>query len=310
MVIITDPSGLPRLLGENTADKIELQPRQLRNFSEGLLTRGGDDTIIGSADPELVYGGKGRDAIDGRGGNDRLYGDTDNDFLVGDEGDDRVQGGKGNDSLFGNSGNDTLIGDRGGDVLTGGEGTDAFVLDANLDGFDIITDFVVGEDRLVFASGFNPEFVTFSPGTGLFASRPGDTIVSDRLTGQPIAVVQNVPSNVFRSRLQSEILQQSGELTTADPILPASGSVYDEYRFDGRPGQLVTILLESLDFDPYVTVFDPNGSVIAENDDISQDNPNAALALTLPTIGAYRVIVTSFDRPPDGQGNYNLTIKG
>lgn len=83
-----------------------------------------------------------------------------------------LSGGKGADILIGGSGNDFVLGGRGADVLTGGAGSDMFFFgqaiedfftnyalpngnapgdDAALVGVDTITDFTVGEDKIVLA---------------------------------------------------------------------------------------------------------------------------------------------------------------
>jgi Ca2+-binding RTX toxin-like protein len=94
------------------------------------------------------------------------------DFILGSTNNDVIDGGYDNDTLFGNSGNDTLDGGEGNDtiegsddddIMTGGAGNDTFVFrvapNAAMfspeagDGNDIITDFHVGEDRLVIKGG-------------------------------------------------------------------------------------------------------------------------------------------------------------
>ncbi len=70
--------------------------------------------------------------------NDAIVGDSDNEMLFGMNGDDHISGGDGDDSLYGEQGND---------VLTGGEGYDQFFIQAT-NGQDIITDFVIGTDRV------------------------------------------------------------------------------------------------------------------------------------------------------------------
>ena len=63
-------------------------------------------------------------------------------------------GGNAGDTLIGGGSADRLIGGDGKDVLTGGNGSDTFVfnfLPTSNTGFDTITDFVNGTDRLEFA---------------------------------------------------------------------------------------------------------------------------------------------------------------
>lgn len=86
--------------------------------------------------------------VDGLDGNDTMWGAGGDDTFSGGEGDDRLHGGAGNDILDGNAGDDFIRGGSGDDTLTGGEGADTFSFDSD-DGNDIITDFTVGEDRIM-----------------------------------------------------------------------------------------------------------------------------------------------------------------
>ncbi|WP_165865500.1 VCBS domain-containing protein, partial [Volucribacter psittacicida] len=64
--------------------------------------------------------------------------------------DPRTDGG--NDTLVGGAGNDILFGGAGNDTLTGGDGADKFVFLANSNsGNDVITDFDISQDKVVFA---------------------------------------------------------------------------------------------------------------------------------------------------------------
>jgi len=49
--------------------------------------------------------------------------------------------------------------------------------------------------------------------------------------------------------------------------------------------------------------------LLAENDDLTQQNSNSELTLTLSETGRYRVIVNAYDPPPKGKGKYNLTVR-
>ncbi|MFG3818669.1 trypsin-like peptidase domain-containing protein [Limnothrix redekei] len=105
----------------------------------------------------------------------------------------------------------------------------------------------------------------------------------------------------------SLILQDSGSLTASSPRLQSDNSPYQEYRFNGRAGQRIEILLESNDFDPYLMVADPQDEKLADADDISDTNTNAALVVQLPSTGTYRIIVNAYD--PQGRGRYQLTVR-
>ncbi|MDD2893431.1 MAG: calcium-binding protein [Halothiobacillaceae bacterium] len=102
----------------------------------------GNDTLIASAQADLLYGEDGHDAMFGRDGDDELhggfgndllnggladdllYGEDGNDLLVGQYGNDVLYGGEGNDWLFAGDGNDILLGGAGDDTLYGGDNDD------------------------------------------------------------------------------------------------------------------------------------------------------------------------------------------
>ena len=86
----------------------------------------GDDSLAGGGN-DRIFGGEGKDALDGNSGNDRLI------------------GGEGRDTLDGGEGSDWLSGGTGTDTLAGGAGADTFVYFAG-HGSDTITDFTDGED--------------------------------------------------------------------------------------------------------------------------------------------------------------------
>ncbi len=85
----------------------------------------GNDQIIGTILPELIFGMGGHDVIKGMGGDDVLCGGDGNDGLNGGPGNDVLGGGDGNDLLVGHDGDDSIWGDAGRDALYGGNGNDA-----------------------------------------------------------------------------------------------------------------------------------------------------------------------------------------
>ncbi|MCU0535200.1 MAG: hypothetical protein MUD14_15035 [Hydrococcus sp. Prado102] len=120
------------------------------------------------------HGGKVNGSVSAGDGNDTVIGGTSNDILVGDAGDDTLEGKKGNDILNGGSGKDVLKGGRGDDFLDGGSGVDTLTGGEGKDTFffadfggtpttapngisvinqpDILTDYKIGTDKLVFDS--------------------------------------------------------------------------------------------------------------------------------------------------------------
>ena len=101
-------------------------------------------------------------------------------------------------------------------------------------------------------------------------------------------------------------MQEKGTLSDGDLVLPSDESVYDEYTFEGSGGQVITVTLESPDFDTYLAVFSPTGELLGEHDDINKKNTNSQLTITLEITGKYRVIVNSYDKT--GRGEYNLQV--
>lgn len=212
-----DPSGLPRLLAQETPDTITLFEGDLAGYSDGIWTLGGDDVVFASFESErillnrgndTVYGGGGDDEVFGGQQDDRIFGEDGNDFLRGDrdgdmieggEGDDRLFGGKGNDQLFGNDGEDILSGDLGIDSLTGGGDRDIFILRTDeasfdLNQVDVITDFDWFEsgDKIALTDGLTEADIDYTR----FADYEGDGVANDtlitlRTTDEILGVVLN-----------------------------------------------------------------------------------------------------------------------
>ncbi|MEG5129114.1 choice-of-anchor D domain-containing protein, partial [Microcoleus sp. ARI1-B5] len=161
------------------------------NFGEDtLFGNQGNDSINGQEDDDLIFGNEGNDFIDGGKGNDSLFGGKANDVILGSEGNDTlfgqlgddtlcggagddlayggqgndlIDGSKGNDSIYGDLGNDTLLGCEGNDILfgglgnnslSGGLGNDTFVIGFS-QGFDIVSDFVTGQDFIGLSGGLS-----------------------------------------------------------------------------------------------------------------------------------------------------------
>jgi len=119
----------------------------------------GNDTIVGNGNTRIAfYHATGGVTVDLNLTTGAVVGNAsvgvDSINAVGEV--NKVRGSNFNDTLLGNSfanllegqnGNDTLAGRGGNDTLTGGNGADTFVF-ANADGNDIVTDFLVGTDKI------------------------------------------------------------------------------------------------------------------------------------------------------------------
>jgi Ca2+-binding RTX toxin-like protein len=186
MALKPDPSGIVRLIGDNTSELIQLFPGDLTNFPLGAWVLDGDDTVNGSGASELilgnegedllagfagndsVFGGKGIDALSGAEGNDCLSGGLDADFLLGEAGDDILFGGRGNDVLDGQEGDNTLVGGLGRDFLSCQFGNNLCVLGidpatTDINSSDAITLFAPEFDRIGLASGLTVNDIVLEP---------------------------------------------------------------------------------------------------------------------------------------------------
>jgi len=82
----------------------------------------------------------------------------------------------------------------------------------------------------------------------------------------------------------------------------------DGWVFNADGGEQLTIELTARDsaLDPQLYVYQPNGLLLAENDDIDfMTNTNSRLQVTLPTGGAYVIVVSAFSLG----GPYELTVR-
>jgi tetratricopeptide (TPR) repeat protein len=119
-------------------------------------------------------------------------------------------------------------------------------------------------------------------------------------------VLVETPVNAQSSGSQGNILlEEQGQLEVGDTVLN-DNTLYDEFAFEGRAGDVVSITLESSEFDTYLFLISPEGEKLAENDDIAEGNTNSKITVTLPTNGTYRVQANGF-REQD-RGRYSLRI--
>jgi Bacterial pre-peptidase C-terminal domain len=133
----------------------------------------------------------------------------------------------------------------------------------------------------------------------------------------PFVLASAIALSVAPQRLQatglplllasSIVLDEQGALAEGDSVLPDDGSLLDIHAFEGNAGQTITIDVESNEFDPFLIVLDAEGQLVGKNDDISPENTNARLTVTLPKDGVYRAIVNGYDHTSRGQ--YRLKIE-
>ncbi len=157
--VVETPDG-NSVAGTEIGDRLE--GTEASDLLEGL---GGNDFIAGGLGNDFIFGGGGEDLLrgdlnssdpqnDSDGGDDVLYGGAGRDWLEGKGGNDLLYGGEGYDEIFGDKGDDVIYGGREGDRLTGGEGSDTFVLAAG-EGTDTILDFELGIDFIGLSGGLS-----------------------------------------------------------------------------------------------------------------------------------------------------------
>ena len=166
-------SNFEGVIGTGLADR--LIGNEFNNYLSGS---GGADHISGGAGNDIIHGGHGLDTLDGGEGFDiasyegaqfairfdlngsqteqyqyqgRWY---NGDNVSGFEG---VIGTSHNDVFIGDSENNYFVGGAGNDQFTGGEGSDTFIFKGET-GDDIIHDYTVGEDVLVYDTDEEAEF--------------------------------------------------------------------------------------------------------------------------------------------------------
>lgn len=146
----------------------------------------GKDDIDGTSGDDVIYSGNGKDEVDGGGGNDIIYGGNGKDEIEGGDGDDTVFGGNSPDELFGGAGNDSIDGGNGPDELFGGAGNDSLSGGAGDDeieggeGDDSI-DGGQGQDELFGGAGNDTISAGDQDGNGrdeLYGGDGDDTLIS------------------------------------------------------------------------------------------------------------------------------------
>lgn len=131
----------------------------------------------------------------------------------------------------------------------------------------------------------------------------GYSLTMDYGTSSSTTTVEASPPITPPPSTQGDYVRISEALNRGDDTL-SSGEYYDQYTFLGNRGDRINISLSSDDFDTYLMLIAPSGQQ-EENDDISDDNRNSALEITLDETGEYELYVTSYEEGETGA--YDLT---
>ena len=100
----------------------------------------------------------------------------------------------------------------------------------------------------------------------------------------------------------------SGALAASDCHL-ADNTFVDTYAFSGRAGQQIALSMSSANFDTFLFLIFPDGTVLLDNNGGGGSNsriPADSGFITLPASGVYTVLANAFD--PFFTGNYTLSL--
>jgi len=114
----------------------------------------------------------------------------------------------------------------------------------------------------------------------------------------------NDPTGMRISQPLAQGEPRTGELADGDASMDY-GQHADRYHFDAQVGQRIVIDLKSDDFDTFLRLLSPDGS-ITDNDDYDGIE-HSQLAFNVQQTGRYRLIVSSFKA--DEAGDYELSMR-
>lgn len=105
--------------------------------------------------------------------------------------------------------------------------------------------------------------------------------------------------------LVSAVQSQGESVAVGDVVEAALAGEPLEYTVEVSEGQVLSIRLESDDFDPLIELLDASGTVINSDDD-SGGGLNSELTFTAPAAGSYTIRVTSINQ--SAEGNFVLRL--
>ena len=129
------------------------------------------------------------------------------------------------------------------------------------------------------ATGWTILLVLFPLGLASYFVVPGIGINRNPPSYPPILPLNGKPIN--------------NEITNNNKCNVLSKKYCDKYIFTGRKGDKINIEMSSNEIDPHLILVEPDGTELAEIDDISVTNSNAIIKAELPRDGEYMVIAQS-----------------
>ena len=265
------------------------------------------DILNGTANNDYLYASLGNDELYGQSGSDTLEGHAGQDTLEGGDGDDLLKGGTGNDTVDGGLGDDTIFGGQRGshteiDLLSGGAGQDVFYLgsfhgnyysQAGDSDYAVITDFELGQDRIVLDEGTYildtpPSSLTSGGASGTLVA-PGSVATAIYEGTELIGIIQGVDSADldFSDSGYTTTLSFNGQPISQDIVVEAEDLTLSGYQVEdyGTDEQLIRLTAEN-----------PTGSATLNVDDYG-------------LAGTYDVAIDYFDEN-DGEASVEVLING
>ena len=130
------------------------------------------------------------------------------------------------------------------------------------------------------------------------------------INGLEVLVMRPGRADDFVLSQQPSTLEATGELIINGTLNENSeqfehdGSYFQLHTFTGKAGDVISIELNSSEFDAYLALMDPKFKGIANNDN-GGEGSNAKITITLPTTGTYTVVVKAYEKGQ--QGSYTLS---
>ncbi len=110
-----------------------------------------------------------------------------------------------------------------------------------------------------------------------------------------VVTLAGVAGIAHQAALAQALLQQEGTLAPVE----------DTYTFEGEAGQIMTIELQSEEFDPMLILKGPDGEALTSNDDYG-GTLNSTIVIELPVAGTYSAIASSFSGLG---GSYQIEVR-
>jgi hypothetical protein len=101
------------------------------------------------------------------------------------------------------------------------------------------------------------------------------------------------------------VAEFEGEIDADSPV-DETGRPFSEDRYSARTGETAVIEARSAEFDPILTVFDPQGRLVAENDDYGT-GWNSRVEIEFEQTGVYTIVVSAYW--DDQSGSYRVVVE-